>query len=114
MWIRRILRPAMTRFALWIAVLLTAGLFAAALVRMAPGFGMDERLLDTRLSARTREAIERQTAEQRNVLRYYATDLARLARGDRVSEGGLAARPAAARGQESLGQAAGTPGGIVR
>jgi peptide/nickel transport system permease protein len=82
MSVRRILRLAMARFALWIAVLLTAGLFATALVRMAPGFGMDERLLDTRLSAGSREAIEHQASEQRNVLRYYASDLARLARGD--------------------------------
>jgi hypothetical protein len=74
MFVRRILRLAISRFALWIAVLLTAGFFAAALVRIAPGFGMDERLLDTRLSAGTREAIEHQAAEQRNVLRYYATD----------------------------------------
>jgi peptide/nickel transport system permease protein len=43
---------------------------------------MDERLLDARLSADTREAIGRETSEQRNVLRYYAGYLSRLARGD--------------------------------
>jgi peptide/nickel transport system permease protein len=80
--LRRILRRAISRIAVWIAILLAAGFFAAAMIRMAPGFGMDERLLDARLSAGSREAIAGRTAEQQNVLRYYAGYLARLGRGD--------------------------------
>lgn len=79
---RRIQGQLLSRFALWIGILLVSGLLAAALVRMAPGFGMDERLLDARLTAGTRDAIVAETAEQRNVLRYYVSYLARLGRGD--------------------------------
>jgi peptide/nickel transport system permease protein len=79
---RRILRLAMWRASMWAGILLVAGFLAASLVRMAPGFGMDERLLDARLSAGTREAIVKETSEQRNVLRYYISYLARFARGD--------------------------------
>lgn len=79
---RRILGPLLSRLAAWVGILLASGFFAAALVRMAPGFGMDERLLDARLSAGTREAIAEETSEQRNVLRFYVTYLTRLARGD--------------------------------
>ena len=39
------------RLAMWLGILVVSGLLAATLVRMAPGFGMDERLLDARLSA---------------------------------------------------------------
>jgi peptide/nickel transport system permease protein len=79
---RPIQRQLLSRFAVWIGILLVSGLLAAALVRMAPGFGMDERLLDARLTAGTRDAIVSETAEQRNVLRYYLGYLARLGRGD--------------------------------
>jgi peptide/nickel transport system permease protein len=79
---RRRRRPIVERLAVWIGILLASGLLAATLVRLAPGFGMDERLLDPRLSAGAREAIGNRTSEQRHVLRYYAGYLARLARGD--------------------------------
>jgi peptide/nickel transport system permease protein len=82
MSIRRILAVVISRAAMWIGILLAAGLLAASLARMAPGFGMDERLLDARLSAASREAIGKEPAEQRNVLRFYVGYLARLARGD--------------------------------
>ena len=79
---RRIQGQLLSRFAVWMGILLVSGLLAAALVRMAPGFGMDERLLDARLTAVTRDAIVWETAEHRNVLRYYLSYLARLGRGD--------------------------------
>jgi peptide/nickel transport system permease protein len=82
MSLRRILRSAISRFAWWTGILLAAGFFAAALVRMAPGFGMDERLLDARFAAGTREAIVHEAAEHRNVLRYYVDYLTRLGHGD--------------------------------
>jgi peptide/nickel transport system permease protein len=80
--VRRIWGQLLSRLAVWTGILLVSGLLAAALVRMAPGFGMDERLLDARLTAGTREAIDEETVEQRNVLRYYLNYLARLGRGD--------------------------------
>jgi peptide/nickel transport system permease protein len=80
--VRRRLGLAVSRAAMWVGLLLVAGLLAASLARMAPGFGMDERLLDARLSAGSREAIGEETSGQRNVLRFYGEFLARLARGD--------------------------------
>ena len=79
---RRILGQAGSRFLVWMAVVAASGLLAAALVRMAPGFGMDERLLDVRLSAASRQAVAQQAAQQDSVLRYYFQYCRRLARGD--------------------------------
>jgi peptide/nickel transport system permease protein len=75
-------RQLVFRLALWAGVLLVSGLLAAALVRLAPGFGMDERLLDARLAAASREAIALERNEQSNVVGYYVDSLRRLARGD--------------------------------
>jgi peptide/nickel transport system permease protein len=49
---------------------------------MAPGFGMDERLLDARLTEDSRAAIEQQAAGQSNIVAFYLQYLHRLARGD--------------------------------
>lgn len=54
----------------------------AALVRLAPGFGIDERALDPRLSARSLEAIERERAAERNPLTFYGRFLVGMLRGD--------------------------------
>lgn len=79
---RRILSQAGSRLAVWVGVLALSGLLAATLVRMAPGFGMDERLLDTRLTDASRRAIEQQGREQNDVPRYYIRYCQRLAQGD--------------------------------
>jgi peptide/nickel transport system permease protein len=68
-----------------IAVLLTAllgGLLGATLVRMAPGFGVQESDLNAQLSPETRKAIHQQDAAERNVVSYYGHYLAGLAHGD--------------------------------
>jgi peptide/nickel transport system permease protein len=75
-------RQLVSRLAVWAVVLLLSGLFAASLVRLAPGFGMDERLLDTRLSAGSREAIAKEGQAPSNIAAYYGEYLRRLARGD--------------------------------
>jgi peptide/nickel transport system permease protein len=80
--VRRFFARFLQRLGIWAAVLSACGLFAATLVRMAPGFGADERLLDPRFNAATQEAIGKERTAQRDVLRYYADYLARLARGD--------------------------------
>ena len=52
-----LLRPSLFRLlGRGLAILAISGLFGAALVRLAPGFGIDERALDTRFSARIWEA----------------------------------------------------------
>lgn len=59
-----------------------AGFCAATLVRLAPGFGVDERELDTRFGETARQAIQRQSGADRNISQFYGKYLARLMRGD--------------------------------
>lgn len=68
-----------------VAIVLTAllgGLLGATLVRMAPGFGVQESDLNSQLSAETRKALHQQDVAERNVLSYYWHYLGGLARGD--------------------------------
>lgn len=78
MWIHRLVRTA----GAMIAALLLGGLVSATLVRIAPGFDSDERLLDTRLSSESLAAIRAEHEANRNVLRFYSHYLARAAHGD--------------------------------
>jgi peptide/nickel transport system permease protein len=78
MWLRRI-------SALGLRLLLTAllgGLLGATLVRFAPGFDVDERELDPRLSLQTLQAIRAQRAAHSNVFSYYAAYLSGITRGN--------------------------------
>jgi peptide/nickel transport system permease protein len=61
---------------------LFAALFAATLIRLAPGADSDERELDTRLSSESREALHDAHAGDRNLARYYATYVNRVFHGD--------------------------------
>ena len=79
---RLLFEQFLRRLGVWLAVLALSGLLAATLVRIAPGFGTDERLLDPRLSAASQEAIGKERTAERNVLRFYADYLGQLARGD--------------------------------
>jgi len=66
-------------------ILLTAllgGLLGATLVRLGPGFGVDERDLDSRLSAESREAIRAEHAPDNNIALFYVRYLAGAVRGD--------------------------------
>src|SRR5579864_2464504 len=66
-------------------ILLTAllgGLLGATLVRLGPGFGVDERDLDSRLSAESREAIRAEHAANNNIATFYVHYLAGAVRGD--------------------------------
>lgn len=65
-----------------VLILLISGLAGATLIRLAPGFGMDERELDTRLSADSLEAIRRERPVERNPLAFYAHFFSGLLRGD--------------------------------
>jgi peptide/nickel transport system permease protein len=78
MWVARVLR---TITAIVIA-LLVGTLVSATLVRMAPGFDSDERVLDSRLSAESIAAIRAERAGNRNILHFYLTYVARAAHGD--------------------------------
>jgi peptide/nickel transport system permease protein len=68
---------------LWLAVLsLAGGLLGATLVRYAPGYGMDERELDPRLSQASREALQSEHRLHSGLLAYYASYLVRAGHGD--------------------------------
>src|SRR5581483_8317717 len=61
---------------------LVGGLLGATLVRIAPGFGIQESDLNTQLSAETRKALHNEDASERNVVSYYGHYLGSLIRGD--------------------------------
>src|SRR5579871_2978613 len=61
---------------------LIGGLLGATLVRLGPGFGSDERELDSRLNAQSQQAIRAEHASENNVALFYAHYLAGLAHGD--------------------------------
>jgi len=67
------------------AMLLTlwlAGLAGALLVRLGPGFGIDEQELDPRLSPQSRAALRAAHQNERHIARFYVHSVARTLRGD--------------------------------
>ena len=66
-------------------ILLTAllgGLLGATLVRLSPGFGVDEREMDSRLNAESRQAIRAEHDADKNIVAFYVRYLSGLAHGD--------------------------------
>jgi peptide/nickel transport system permease protein len=61
---------------------LLGGLLGATLVRLGPGFGVDERELDSRLSAESQQAIRMAAARDNNIAAFYFRYLAGLVHGD--------------------------------
>lgn len=62
--------------------LVLGGLLGATLVRLSPGFGVDERELDSRLSAASQQAIRSERARDNNIASFYLRYLAGLVHGD--------------------------------
>jgi peptide/nickel transport system permease protein len=73
-----LLRPARR---ILLTVLL-GGLLGATLVRMGPGFGVDERELDSRFSADSQQAIRAERAKDNNIALFYVRYIAGFVRGD--------------------------------
>jgi peptide/nickel transport system permease protein len=65
-----------------LSLVLLGGLLSATLVRYSPGYGVDERELDPRLSRASVEAIRDQHHQNPNLLRYYAGYLVAALYGD--------------------------------
>jgi peptide/nickel transport system permease protein len=65
-----------------IGIVLLTGLGAALLVRSAPGFGIDERALDPRLSAQTQQALDREHSGETNAFSFYLRFLRNMATGN--------------------------------
>ncbi len=61
---------------------LLGGLLGATLVRLGPGFGVDERELDSRLSADSQQAIRAERAKENNIALFYVRYLGGFVRGD--------------------------------
>ena len=77
-----VMRKIIWHLAAIAAIVLLGGLLSATLVRLAPGFDVDEQQLDSRLSAESIEALRQARAGDRNIFRFYLHYLARAVRGD--------------------------------
>ena len=77
-WIQLLVR----KVSALVALTVLGGLFGATLVRYSPGYGVDERELDTRLNRASVEAIRDAHHQNPNVLRYYAGYLGAAIHGD--------------------------------
>jgi peptide/nickel transport system permease protein len=76
--LKRIARHGLTL----IATALLGGLLSAALVRLAPGFDVDEQQLDPHLNSASVQAIRQTRLDQHNIFRFYFHSLQRAAHGD--------------------------------
>jgi peptide/nickel transport system permease protein len=65
-----------------VATVLLGGLLSATLVRLAPGFDVDEQELDPHLSVASVQALRAARRQDRNILRFYLSYMNRLAHGD--------------------------------
>ena len=65
-----------------VATVLLGGLLSATLVRLAPGFDMDEQTLDPHLSAQSVEALRAAHRQDHNIFRFYLSYMNRAAHGD--------------------------------
>ncbi len=70
------------RLLLAVLTIVAGGLVSATLVRCAPGFGADERQLDSRLSSDTIQAIQNAHANERNIVRFFFASICKTLRGD--------------------------------
>jgi peptide/nickel transport system permease protein len=65
-----------------VATVLLGGLLSTALVRLAPGFDVDEAELDPHLNSASVQALRQARREQHNIFRFYLHSLQRAAHGD--------------------------------
>jgi peptide/nickel transport system permease protein len=77
-----IMRSLIRHGAKILMVLLLGGFLGATLVRLAPGFGVDEQELDSRLSHESIQAIKQSSASDRSLVGYYVRYLSRIFHGD--------------------------------
>jgi peptide/nickel transport system permease protein len=65
-----------------VATVLIGGFLSAALVRLAPGFDVDEQQLDPRLNSESIRALREARLKQGDIFHFYLHSLARAAHGD--------------------------------
>lgn len=76
------MKTILWRLLAMIALLLVGGLLSATLVRLAPGFDVDEQQLDSRLSAESLQALRQARAGDRHIVSFYVGYLGRALHGD--------------------------------
>jgi peptide/nickel transport system permease protein len=64
------------------ATVLLGGLLSATLVRLAPGFDVDEEQLDPRLNAASVQALREKRLQEHSVVRFYFSSMKRALHGD--------------------------------
>lgn len=79
---RTLLKKIGVRAAMLVVVVLLGGFFAATLLRFAPGFGVDERELDPRLSETSKEALRNSRQLDSGLFVYYGRYLRSAIHGD--------------------------------
>ncbi len=65
-----------------LAIILLGAFLSTVLVRLAPGFDVDEDQLDPRLSSASIQALRDAHSQQRNIFRFYFQSLSRSIHGD--------------------------------
>lgn len=65
-----------------LVVVVLGGFLGATLVRVAPGFGVEEEELDSRLSTTSLQALRQADAQQEGLIRFYLHYWERLLQGD--------------------------------
>jgi peptide/nickel transport system permease protein len=65
-----------------LATVLLGGLLSVSLVRLAPGFGVDEEQLDPHLNAESVRALRQSRDQQQNVFGFYLHSIQRALHGD--------------------------------
>jgi peptide/nickel transport system permease protein len=76
------MRKILRRLVTLVATVLLGGFLTASMVRFAPGFSVDERQLDPRLSAASIDALHAARANEQNILTFYTRFLGRAVQGD--------------------------------
>jgi len=92
---RNIFRIVAPRIGALALTLLAGGLFTAVMVRVSPGFDVDERELDPRLNEASRDSIRRERAANRRILGFYCNRLERMALHGDLGESPSLNRPIA-------------------
>jgi peptide/nickel transport system permease protein len=76
--LKRIARHGLTL----IATALLGGLLSAVLVRLAPGFGVDEQQIDPHLNSASVQALRQTRLDQRNIFAFYIQSLQQAVHGN--------------------------------
>jgi peptide/nickel transport system permease protein len=79
---RKLARRIATQGLALVATVLLGGLLAAVLVRLAPGFDVDEQQLDSHLNSESLTALRAARMQQNDVFSFYIHSLARALHGD--------------------------------